>query len=183
MQPRLPDAKIRCQLHVRGIVQGVGFRPFVYKLATSLGLTGFVFNSSSGVTIEIEGSSQTSRTFIDRLERDPPQLAEIRELTSPKQHPWAASASRFSRVRGSPRSSPWYLQTPAHSRLAGATSEAADFDLAAARRNIHSVRPGMQTFEVSTKTGSGMPEVLQFLRDQLARSRETLAALQTESTV
>src|ERR1700736_4808942 len=81
MQPRLPDAKIRCQLHVRGIVQGVGFRPFVYKLATSLGLTGFVFNSSSGVTIEIEGSSETSRTFIDRLQRDPPQLAEILEVT------------------------------------------------------------------------------------------------------
>jgi hydrogenase nickel incorporation protein HypB len=62
-------------------------------------------------------------------------------------------------------------------------AEAADFDLAAARRNIESVRPGMQIFEVSAKTGSGMPEVFQFLRDQLARSRETLAALQTESTV
>ena len=62
-------------------------------------------------------------------------------------------------------------------------AEAADFDLAAARRNIESVRPGMRIFEVSAKTGSGMPEVFQFLRDQLARSRETLAALQTESTV
>jgi hydrogenase nickel incorporation protein HypB len=62
-------------------------------------------------------------------------------------------------------------------------AEAADFDLAAARRNIESVRPGMQIFEVSAKTGSGMPEVLQFLRDQLVRSRDTLAALQTESTV
>jgi hydrogenase nickel incorporation protein HypB len=61
-------------------------------------------------------------------------------------------------------------------------AEAADFDLAAARRNIESVRPGMQIFEVSAKTGSGMPEVFQFLRDQLARSRETLAALQTECT-
>ena len=61
-------------------------------------------------------------------------------------------------------------------------AEAADFDLAAARRNIESVRPGMQIFEVSAKTGSGMPEVFQFLRDQLARSRETLAALQTVCT-
>jgi hypothetical protein len=58
-----------------------------------------------------------------------------------------------------------------------------DFDLAAARRNIESVRPGMQIFEVFAKTGSGMPEVFQFLRDRLARSRETLAALQTESAV
>jgi hydrogenase nickel incorporation protein HypB len=62
-------------------------------------------------------------------------------------------------------------------------AEAADFDLAAARRNIESVRPGMQIFEVSAKTGSGMQEVLQFLRDQLARSRENFPALQTESTV
>lgn len=51
-------------------------------------------------------------------------------------------------------------------------AEAADFDLAAARRNIESVRPGMQIFEVSAKSGSGMREVLQFLRDRLAQSRD-----------
>jgi hydrogenase nickel incorporation protein HypB len=50
-------------------------------------------------------------------------------------------------------------------------AEAADFDLAAARRNIESVRPGMQIFEVSAKSGSGMREVLDFLRDQLVLSR------------
>jgi hydrogenase nickel incorporation protein HypB len=53
-------------------------------------------------------------------------------------------------------------------------AEAADFDLAAARRNIESVRPGMQIFEVSAKSGSGMREVLQFLRNQLVRSRESI---------
>jgi hydrogenase nickel incorporation protein HypB len=62
-------------------------------------------------------------------------------------------------------------------------AEVADFDLAAARRNIESVRPGMQIFEVSAKTGCGMPEVFQFLRDRLAQPRKTLAALQTEPTV
>jgi hydrogenase maturation protein HypF len=62
-------------------VQGVGFRPFVYKLATSLELTGFVFNSSSGVIIEIEGGDTVIRTFIDSLRLDPPRLAEILELT------------------------------------------------------------------------------------------------------
>ena len=41
---------------MRGIVQGVGFRPFVYNLAHELGLTGYVLNSSAGVTIEIEGA-------------------------------------------------------------------------------------------------------------------------------
>ena len=81
MQPHLSDSKIRRQLHVRGIVQGVGFRPFVYKLATSLGLTGFVFNSSSGVTIEIEGDDTVIHTFVESLELDPPPLAEILNLT------------------------------------------------------------------------------------------------------
>jgi hydrogenase maturation protein HypF len=81
MQPHLSDSKIRRQLHVRGIVQGVGFRPFVHKLATSLGLTGFVFNSSSGVTIEIEGDDRVIHTFVESLERDTPLLAEIIELT------------------------------------------------------------------------------------------------------
>jgi hydrogenase maturation protein HypF len=81
MQSHLSDSKIRRQLHVRGIVQGVGFRPFVYKLATSLGLTGFVFNSSSGVTIEIEGDDTAIHTFVGSLERDPPPLSEILELT------------------------------------------------------------------------------------------------------
>jgi hydrogenase nickel incorporation protein HypB len=61
-------------------------------------------------------------------------------------------------------------------------AEAADFDLATARRNIESVRPGMRIFEVSAKTGSGMQEVLQFLRDLLARSTETGPALQIETT-
>ena len=60
-------------------------------------------------------------------------------------------------------------------------AEAADFDLAAARRNIESVRPGMQIFEVSAKTGSGMQEVLQLLRDRLAGSRQTRLAAQVES--
>jgi hydrogenase nickel incorporation protein HypB len=52
-------------------------------------------------------------------------------------------------------------------------ADAADFDLVGARRNIESVRPGMRIFEVSSKTGLGMQEVLDFLHTQLARSRET----------
>ena len=67
----------RNRIDVSGIVQGVGFRPFVYKLAHSLGLTGYVFNSSSGVTIEIEGSEPQVTAFIETLRASPPQLAAI----------------------------------------------------------------------------------------------------------
>jgi hydrogenase nickel incorporation protein HypB len=52
-------------------------------------------------------------------------------------------------------------------------AEAAEFDLAAARRNIESVRPGMQLFEVSAKTGTGMQPVFDLLHAQLARSRHS----------
>jgi hydrogenase maturation protein HypF len=71
----------RLHIQVRGIVQGVGFRPFVYKLAKSLDLTGYVFNSSSGVTIEIEGGQSKVDGFLKTLRNDPPQLAEITQIT------------------------------------------------------------------------------------------------------
>ena len=70
----------RKHIQVRGIVQGVGFRPFVYKLANSLRLTGYVFNSSSGVTIEIEGGELRVDEFLRTLKNDPPQLAEITQI-------------------------------------------------------------------------------------------------------
>jgi hydrogenase nickel incorporation protein HypB len=61
-------------------------------------------------------------------------------------------------------------------------AKAADFDLAAACRNIESVSPGMHIFEVSSKTGSGMQEVFQLLRDQFVRSRKAHPALEFEAT-
>ena len=75
------DPVRRKHILVRGVVQGVGFRPFVYKTATSLGLSGFVFNSSSGVTIEIEGRGCALDEFCRTLKNDPPKLAEIKEIT------------------------------------------------------------------------------------------------------
>lgn len=68
----------RIRVLVRGIVQGVGFRPFVYSLANSLDLKGFVMNSSEGVIIEIEGDNNS--TFIERLTREAPPLAQIMEV-------------------------------------------------------------------------------------------------------
>ncbi len=69
------------EIRIRGIVQGVGFRPYVYNLAKSIGLRGFVRNSSSGVTIAVEGSEPDIDRFIDRLRREPPALARIEEFT------------------------------------------------------------------------------------------------------
>ncbi len=71
---------IRKQLRVRGIVQGVGFRPFVYNLARDLGLSGYVLNSSAGVTVEIEGTDECVQKFLDALQHRPPPLALIKEV-------------------------------------------------------------------------------------------------------
>ncbi len=72
---------VRKRIHVRGIVQGVGFRPFVYNLAKSLGLAGYVFNSSAGVTIEVEGCEESVEQFLATLRSEPPHLAEIADVT------------------------------------------------------------------------------------------------------
>jgi len=63
------DESKRERLTVEGAVQGVGFRPFVYRLARKFGLTGYVQNSSAGVVIEIEGSSQLLVSFKQALRR------------------------------------------------------------------------------------------------------------------
>jgi hydrogenase maturation protein HypF len=70
----------RRQIHVRGIVQGVGFRPFVYNLAQGLGLSGYVLNSSAGVTIEVEGESGELDRFVNLLGEDAPPLAHIEDV-------------------------------------------------------------------------------------------------------
>lgn len=70
-----PD--LRCRLIVRGIVQGVGFRPFVYRIATVLGLAGSVRNEPEGVVIEVEGPRPDVETLIDRLWTSAPPMARV----------------------------------------------------------------------------------------------------------
>jgi hydrogenase maturation protein HypF len=67
----------RLRLTVRGAVQGIGFRPFVYRLAHDLGLHGWVRNSTLGVVIEVEGATDTLEAFRLRLERERPPRAFI----------------------------------------------------------------------------------------------------------
>lgn len=76
----------RSLIQIKGIVQGVGFRPFVYRLADRLNLAGFVRNTSSGVEIEIEGSVKSTKDFLKRLSLEKPD-ASIIELITIKQIP------------------------------------------------------------------------------------------------
>ena len=70
----------RRQIRIRGVVQGVGFRPFVYNLARRLGLAGYVLNSSAGVVTEVEGSPAALDSFVARLRSEAPPLARIDEM-------------------------------------------------------------------------------------------------------
>jgi len=70
----------RARVAVRGAVQGVGFRPFVYRLAHDLALDGFVRNGGAGVEIEIEGRPSAVRRFLLRLEVERPERASIQGL-------------------------------------------------------------------------------------------------------
>ena len=72
----------RRRIVIQGIVQGVGFRPFVYGQALQWGLVGFVLNDSEGVTIEVEGASESLNGFQEDLHKKAPPLARIDTLTA-----------------------------------------------------------------------------------------------------
>jgi hydrogenase maturation protein HypF len=73
---------VRAAVRVEGIVQGVGFRPFVYSLATRLRLGGLVGNDVDGVFAEVEGSPAAVAEFLSALERDAPPLARVERVTA-----------------------------------------------------------------------------------------------------
>lgn len=69
--------EVRRRIEVSGIVQGVGFRPYVYRLATGQRLAGTIRNTPTGVTIEVQGPAETVQDFVERLPAESPRLARI----------------------------------------------------------------------------------------------------------
>ena len=78
----LHPAIARRRFSLRGIVQGVGFRPFVYTLAQRIGVRGFILNSSSGVTIEAEAPDAALDDFLNSLRTEAPPLARIEHIAT-----------------------------------------------------------------------------------------------------
>ncbi|HEX5190815.1 MAG TPA: carbamoyltransferase HypF, partial [Streptosporangiaceae bacterium] len=74
--------RIRTHIRVTGIVQGVGFRPFVYSLASGLGLGGLVGNDVDGVFAEVEGAPEAVEAFMRALRTDAPPLASIEQIAA-----------------------------------------------------------------------------------------------------
>lgn len=75
-------AQRRLRTVIRGAVQGVGFRPFVYRLATQMGLAGWVINSAQGVFIEVDGPETLLREFLGRLQSERPAISYIQSIES-----------------------------------------------------------------------------------------------------
>ncbi|CAB4879052.1 unannotated protein [freshwater metagenome] len=102
----------RRALRVRGVVQGVGFRPFVHVLANSLHLGGFVLNDAQGVLIEVEGEPATLDAFVHRLTAEAPPLARLDSIDSAAAMPtgtagFTISASSGAGPDGSPGTMAW----------------------------------------------------------------------------
>jgi hydrogenase maturation protein HypF len=78
LRPRREDVmRVRKEIQVSGIVQGVGFRPYVYRLATDRNLGGNISNTPAGVTIEVQGPPDVVEDFVSRLPEGVPALAQI----------------------------------------------------------------------------------------------------------
>jgi hydrogenase maturation protein HypF len=75
------DSRRRARARVEGTVQGVGFRPFVYRLAGELDLAGWVLNDERGVLLEVEGAAESVEGFLRRLPGEAPPLAAVERVT------------------------------------------------------------------------------------------------------
>jgi hydrogenase maturation protein HypF len=82
--------RVRTRVRVEGIVQGVGFRPFVHALAARLGLAGLVGNDARGVFVEVEGPGEAVERFLQAVEREAPPLAVIERVSASRVPPTGA---------------------------------------------------------------------------------------------
>jgi hydrogenase maturation protein HypF len=95
-----PRAPVRARIRVEGTVQGVGFRPYIYRLAQETGLSGFVLNDARGVLIEVEGEATAIAAFRVRLEAEAPPLASLDSVSAESIMP---TSERGFEIRSSPR--------------------------------------------------------------------------------
>ena len=86
------DRPVRTRARVQGTVQGVGFRPFVYRLALEEGLAGYVRNDEQGVLLEVQGSAVAVDRFMSRLRCETPPLAVIDQVLTDTVAPGGGAA-------------------------------------------------------------------------------------------
>ncbi|MEM2940060.1 MAG: carbamoyltransferase HypF [Thermoproteota archaeon] len=87
MPSQTPESLVAYRITVNGIVQGVGMRPFVWRIATSMGLRGMVLNAGNGVVIEVEGKPEDCLRFIEKLKAEKPPRAVVKSFSYSKISP------------------------------------------------------------------------------------------------
>lgn len=97
--PSTPLGRVRRRIRVRGTVQGVGFRPFVHRLAVAYSLAGWVYNDDHGVLIEVEGTNSALEQFLQMLETEAPAASTIDEISGVEVE---CERSRRFEIRSSP---------------------------------------------------------------------------------
>jgi len=97
---------VRRRVVVRGVVQGVGFRPFVLRLAAGLGLAGFVGNDGSGVFVEVQGGPDEVARFVTRLVDEAPALAVVEHVEVTDAVPETGATGAFTIVASRPGAGP-----------------------------------------------------------------------------
>ena len=80
LKKKIGVSVVRYRVNIRGVVQGVGFRPFVFREAARLALSGFVLNTGSGVTVEIEGALADCDAFFTALRTCAPPLSRVQKI-------------------------------------------------------------------------------------------------------
>ncbi|MGY1503576.1 carbamoyltransferase HypF [Streptomyces sp. QTS52] len=118
------DTQRRRRVTVRGVVQGVGFRPYVYGLATELALAGHVTNTPEGVVVEVEGAASAVARFCDRIAAQAPPLARVESVHHREMPPAGGTAFTIltSRTDGPART----LVSPDSATCADCLTELAD---------------------------------------------------------
>ncbi|WP_371573144.1 carbamoyltransferase HypF [Streptomyces sp. NBC_01314] len=126
------DTPLRRRVTVRGVVQGVGFRPYLYGLATELALAGHVTNTAEGVVVEVEGAASAVTRFCDRIAVQAPPLARVESVDHQEMPPVGGTAFTIlaSRADGPART----LVSPDSATCADCLAELAD---PADRRHRH----------------------------------------------
>jgi len=113
----------RLRVTIRGAVQGVGFRPFVYRLARAAELTGWIRNSSEGVYLEAEGAPARLENFLLRLQRERPPRSFIQSLEASYLDPVGYADFEIRESRGGEKTAQkiaWSCRISPLARIAGA---------------------------------------------------------------
>ncbi len=91
MSATAKNGRRRVRARVEGTVQGVGFRPHAFRLATELGCSGWVCNDDRGVLLEVEGEARCVESFLVRLSAEAPPLAAVEHVRPQELEPTGVS--------------------------------------------------------------------------------------------